>query len=223
MTQFAERIRRERLGLDKPLPEERKAPRMTVDEALDTLSEIARDPEAGVDRFRALKIVAQAQSANVVLPEPMSEAEAIERGVRFIKGLGLELSRICMRKAYPNAKVLEAPAPKVNESILTKEDWEKIKSCRTHRMLNRMFPHLKRSGVWPGYPKGRSPEIQVGWCQNQCKEILIGQRQKELDNPVGEITDDEGVHSQGAEGLPQEPERQVEQTGEIPDHPAVGE
>jgi hypothetical protein len=211
MSQFAEKYQRERLGLDKPLPEENKRKRVSVDEALDILSEIARDEEAGADRFRALKIVTQAQSANIVLPEPMSEAEAIERGVRFAKGLGLELLRICARKAYPNAKLFEAPAPVLNESILTKEDWEMIKSCRTHRMLNRLFPHLKRSGVWPGYPKGRSPEIQVGWCQDQCKRILIGQRQKELDNPVGEITDDEGVRTEGGTEVPQEPERKVDQ------------
>lgn len=86
----------------------RKAPRMTVDEALDTLSEIARDPKAGADRFRALKIVSGAQTATVVLPEPMTEAEKIECGTRFIKGLGPTLTHICFQKAFPDAQPLEA-------------------------------------------------------------------------------------------------------------------
>lgn len=181
MTDFAERIRREQLGLDKPLPEDQPKPkkaRPTMDELLDIASDIAQDPESGPDRFRAIRMLTQIQVANVMLTEPMGDGDIVDRLSRLMKGAGQGLTQIAYNRAFPSAKLTHAHNIATAYADATPEQVAQSKRTTSLKLLYKHFPEVKRQGIPKGFPSGRSIAAKTEFCQNQALKLLVERETK---------------------------------------------
>jgi hypothetical protein len=179
MTSFAEREHRARLGLDRPIDEPKPKPRMSMDQLLDMANQIAQDPESGPDRFRAIKMLTQVQTATVMLNEPMNDGEVVERLARVLKGAGPAMSQIAYGKAFPNHKHAIASNITVAYADATPEQVKDSKRTTSLKLLYTHFPEAKRHGVPKGFPSGRSLVVKSEWCQNQALKLIIERETRE--------------------------------------------
>ena len=156
-------------------------PHMTVDEAKKLLAEIARNGE-GAEKFRALKMVMAEEASDASLPEPLSDAEVIDRLARLIRAAGPSASMFAYRKAFPASKKgINATSPKVTpEDILPGIDRAKLPPSL--KQLYKMFPEIKRGGFPPGYPLRGGLAMQKEWCQKKSFEILMSKEQRRIDD-----------------------------------------
>ena len=149
---------------------------LSLDEAIGLISDIARHGE-GADRLRALKeirVMAQ-ETGSVTLPDPMSDAEVIERLARLIKAAGPTVAQLAYKQAFPFAKkTVHDAVPKVLESDL---GIDKSKLPVNLRQLYKMFPEIKRSGIPQGYPRGRGLAVVKKWCQDKAMQMIIDREQ----------------------------------------------
>lgn len=188
-----------------------KRQRMSMDEIAEMASEIARDPEAGADRFRAMKFLAQAEASTVLLPDPLDEPEAIDRLARLLKGYGPEVARLAYRRAYPMHRKQIDGMPSNAEIRIDPELKKKAMRIRTLKMLYKVFPEIKRPGVPPGYPSGGGILVQQEYVQRKALKMYIDadkQAYEQCAEATGEAT---GEATEGTqEGV----------SGETPNQPA---
>ena len=152
---------------------------MTLDEALALISEVARNGE-GADKFRALKIVMSQESGNAALPDPLSDAEIIDRISRILKASGPTAAQLGYRKAFPHAqRPINHSAPKITEADVMPIDVTKLP--RDLRSLYKMFPEIKRGGFPKGFPVNAGLAVRAEWCQKQARKMLLDREQKRFD------------------------------------------
>lgn len=147
---------------------------LSIDEIMGMVSQIAQDPDAGADRFRALKMLASAGQANVMLPEPLTLEEARARLTRLMKPLGTDMVRICYHEAFPThtTKPITAPPVVISDDLPAEVKFIATK-CRSIRALYRHIPELKRNGMLPGFPLGAGAAVKAKWCQEQAVKALL--------------------------------------------------
>jgi len=172
------------------LPQKR---RMSLDEILDHVTEVARDPEAGADRFRALKMLATTESASVVMPEPQADGEVVERLARVMKGAGARLTQAAYGYAFPNANRTTVFKPKPEAEDATPEMRFRAKRITSLKMLNKAYPEAKIRGVPRGFPSGRSIAIKAAWCQDQALKLEVERAARERADAQQALADGDAV------------------------------
>jgi hypothetical protein len=146
--------------------------RMSMDEILAEVDAIAKDP-GDRDRFKALKMLASAQSSSIVLPEPSTPEERIQRLARIMKPAGLGEVHSAYTVAFPGKRGIIEDALRPDEVELPAELHERAQRCTSLGLLYREFPELKRPGIPRGFPRGRGSLIQRQWCQTQAAMYLL--------------------------------------------------
>jgi hypothetical protein len=152
---------------------------LTLDEIMGMVTEIAKDPDAGADRFRALKMLATTDTATVSIPPPMTQEELVARTSRILHGVGLHIAQLSFHQAFKTTKASPFDAPVLDSKDLTSEDREMAAKVRTLKSLYKKFPEVKRPGFPPGYPAGRGMVAQQAWCQNAALKAMIDRKQAE--------------------------------------------
>lgn len=186
--------------------------RLSLDEILTMVSEIARDPGAGADRFRALKMLATTESQQAVLTEPLSQPEIIQRASRILRGIGIHASQLSFQQAFPKTKATPFQPPRLEYGDLSDEEREAASHVRTLKGLYKKFPEIKRPGFPPGYPVGKSHIQQQAWCQNAALKAMVDRKQAELmKNSKEKALHGGDTGTPGAAGDVQEPSLQPQE------------
>ena len=157
-----------------------KKPRMSFDEAMDEIADIARNGD-GADKFRALKMVTERESSGATLPPPMSAEEIVERLTRLMRASGSGNCQIAFRKAFSGTRRNIGDAMP-DLALADISPFEKSALPRTLRQLYKQFPEIKRSGYPAGYPRNKGLEAQMTWCQKKATEILRTREENLLNN-----------------------------------------
>lgn len=157
---------------------EDKKRRLTDEEVLEGISEIANDPEAGAQRLRALQILRSQNAATVFLPTIRADGEVIDRLARVMKGAGAELTQVAYQKAFPNAKQTSDYSKKTTYATATEDMKQQAAPYITLKKLRKGFPELTGIGVPKGYPLGRSVAVKADWCRNQALMMLVERHEK---------------------------------------------
>lgn len=157
-----------------------KKPLLTFDEAMEQVSDLARNGE-GPDKFRALKVVLSQQGGNITLPDPMSADEVVERLSVLMRGVGPVNCQWAYKKAFPKSR-MEIFEGKVRLRTTDLVSIEKDDLPKSLKQLYKKFPETKRPGYPPTYPQRGGLEAQVAWCQSKALEILRDREQVRLDN-----------------------------------------
>ena len=153
--------------------------KISLDEALSIVSEIARNG-TGPDQFRALKMVMAQEAGTATLPEPLSDAEVIERGARLIRAMGPTAAQLAYRKAFPQSqRPINHAAPKIAEGDIAPIDKSALPI--NLRSLYRMFPEIKKAGVPKGFPINRGLAVQKEWCQKMAMKMILDREQQKAD------------------------------------------
>lgn len=170
------------------------APRITIDEIHAMLTQIARDPEAGAERFRALKMLTESGTTVVALPEPMNADEVIDRVVRMMCAVGPDLCRLAYSQAFRNHRAGIHAATKLTVEDLPPEQKAKVRHITSLKILYRDFPEIKppTGGVPRGYPTGRGLAAQRAWMQRCAARILLDREQDAHDLLAGKEPSTDG-------------------------------
>ena len=153
--------------------------RLSYDEILQQMEEIARDP-ANRDQFKALKALAATQSAGIVLPDPLSPQEMIDRLSRQMKGCGIDICQRSYFRAFPNAKQ-ELENVTVKPDDISQEMYAKYRHIKTLKRLYHAFPETKRPGFPTGFPVGKGLAVQADWCARAAAKIILDREQARAD------------------------------------------
>lgn len=175
-------------------------PRMTFEEVMAAIEEVARDGE-GADKFRALKMLRDDRGTEAItLPPPLNEQEMIPRLARLMKPCGVHLCQLAFRKAFPR-KNLDIDAPiEIEEGDVEPEARARAMSVLSLKHLYKLYPELKRSGVPAGYPKGKSIAAQREWCRRAALKTEAFRAQKIADQPIKEEPEiDDGEDFSGSD------------------------
>lgn len=168
--------------------------RMTFDEAREEIAEIARNGE-GADKFRALKMVMAEQSTSVILPDPLSPEERLDRLIRVMQPCGTLACQHAYRKAFPSSKkeIQERHVKIGNDDLAV---FSKAILPTTLKQLYRKYPEVKRSGFPPGYPQRGGLEAKAEYCRQQALRIERDREQAKLNDISKEArTDINGVET----------------------------
>lgn len=139
---------------------------LSLDEIMAMVTDIARDPDSGPDRFRALKMLASANTSAAVLPEPMEPGEIVDRLSRLMKGYGRDHTQAAYHRAFPRVSSAAYTAPKYGLSDFPPEVVARVQKVRSLKSLYRHYPEIKRPGFPPGYPVKRGPAVVTDWCRS---------------------------------------------------------
>jgi hypothetical protein len=161
------------------MADEKKKP-LSLDEVMESVSCIAQE-DGHRDQFKALKLLATAQNAAIVLPEPLTRQERMDRLSRIMKGCGREDTQIAFARTFARSKQKIGEAPSLTLDDVTPEMYERVKHVTSIVTFNRAAPEVKKSGVPRGYPKGKGKVAQKAWLQKEFAKILIDREQAELD------------------------------------------
>lgn len=153
--------------------------KLSMDEILAIVTEIARDPESGADRFRALKMLATTGDSNAAISPPLSHDELVARVARVIHGVGLHIAQLAFHQAFPTTKANPLDSPQLDTGDLTEAEREMCAKVRTLKVLYRKFPEVKRNGFPPGYPVGKGLIAQTAFCQNMAIKAMVDRKQKQ--------------------------------------------
>lgn len=178
--------------------------KMTLVDIHNELEAIAKDPDAGADKFRALKMLASMSSNTNAIPEPLHEQEIVARLVRVMRPAGMGLCQIAYKRAFQGGKGTLSSLPvKAKDHDLSEEELGKVP--RTLKQFYRRFPELKSSGFPSGYPVGRSVELKRAWLREQTIKVITDRKNetlrdlnKELKDAVEINIDDERAAEMGA-------------------------
>ena len=156
---------------------EAPAKHMSMAEIIAAVTDIAQDPEDR-DRFKALKMLASANQATVVLPEPMTDQEITDRIGRLLRPAGKELSQIGFRKGFPGSKRNISDVVKIQAEDLTEAQQASVQTVRGLASLNKLFKklghhHMVRHGYPPGYPRDAGPLVKQEWCRRQATRFIL--------------------------------------------------
>ena len=175
---------------------------MTVDQIMEEINAIAGDPD-NRDQFKALKMLAAEKSSAVVLPDPLSDREVIDRMVRIVKPFGKEIWNIVGREAFEGRRSTADMYDKIKtrSEHLTLEQLEKIGRIRNVRDLYRQIPELKRDGVPKGYPKSKGEIVQQAWLRERATAHFIAVNNDRMNEPE-KSKDETPVGEQGGDVAP---------------------
>jgi hypothetical protein len=181
--------------------------RLSMDDILKEIEDVAKHGD-GADKFRALKFLASAETAQSFLPPPLEPREVVDRLVRVMRPAGPDMCRVAFKEAFHNTRSLIAKlgidgTAMINEYHLTEEDKQTIQSITSLKQFYKTFQELKRPGFPTGYPSGRDKITQQAWLQAQAQAILMDRAQKRQDAPSLERPDDPQTDPVGEEA--QEP------------------
>jgi hypothetical protein len=158
-------------------PEKKK--RLSYEEILQGMEDIARDPD-DKDRFKALKALAASQGASMVLPDPLSEIERIERLERLMRGSGTHICHSAYTRAFPHSHFKVSDAEQLKVVDIPPETMKILEKVRGLKTLYRHFPEIKRPGFPRGYPVGRGIESQTQWARQTAIKILLDREQAKV-------------------------------------------
>ena len=180
-----------------------KTNRMPLDEIERLITDIARDPESGADRFRALKFAAAMQSSTAALPEPLDDNEVLDRLARLIRAAGPTAAQLAYRRAFPASKrPINHAAPQVRERDMP--FIPKAELPGTLRALYKMFPEIKGPGCPKGFPMGKGLAVKKAWCQREAMKLLVDREQKRVDEiAIHAAPEEKPDHAPEQEQLPQ--------------------
>ena len=164
--------------------EEKKKP-LSLDEVMESVSSIAQE-DGHRDQFKALKLLATAQNAAIVLPAPLSREEKMDRLGRLMKGCGVEDSQIAFARAFSRHKTTAGQAPNLHLDDLTAEQLSKVRHIKGVKTFNKFF-EVSKSGVPKGYPKGKGRELQVAWLKREALKIILDREQASLDRQAKHV------------------------------------
>ena len=159
-----------------------EAPRVssivTVDEALAALSAIARDESAGADRMRALHLLMKTSTGEVVLPDPMTRGERIDRAARILRGLGVKDGRMAYLKAFPR----RLSANSLSKHPMSSEELriDTANLPRTLKQFYKRYPEAKRPGFPKGYPVGKGMLEQQAFIKEASVKIEVDRARARL-------------------------------------------
>lgn len=173
---------------------EQKRQRMTIDEILALAAEIANDPEAGAQRFQALKMLAGMETATVTLPDPMSPDEVDQRLARLMKGAGPNATQRAYVIAFPD---LAKKAFGVHLTEATPDMIRRAQGITSLKLLNKHFPEFKMQGMPRGFPVGKSLVAKATWCRDQAIKYMIERAAAERSSAHTAMTA-AGTEAQGA-------------------------
>lgn len=155
-----------------------KAAPLTLDEITAIITDIARDPESGPDRFRALKMLASTSTAAAILPEPMQPGEIVERLARLMKASGRDHTQAAYHRAFPHVSSAAYSAPKYALDDFPPEIVARVQKVRSLKSLYRNYPEVKRPGFPPGYPVRRGPAVVADWCRKIAAKCELDRMQE---------------------------------------------
>jgi hypothetical protein len=182
--------------------------RLSYDEILQGMEEIARDPDDR-DRFKALKALAASQSASMVLPDPLDRGERVERLARLMKGCGPEEVRLGFRRAFPTTPRGPDAAPDFQEEDLTPEEISYCHRITSARMLHKYFPELNQAGFPKGAPRKGGLELRANWYRRQAIKIMLDRKHKqaceEEASQVSRQIQESEASSEGPKSTPSSP------------------
>lgn len=166
----------------RPKVSEKQKP-LSIDDVMEKISDIAGDRD-NRDQFKALKMLAAAKSSSVVLPEPLSDGEVIERLFRLMRPAGMDLCQIAYRKAFQGRMSNIEDKPTLLIGDLSDEMKAQVKKVTSLKVFYKVFPEMKAPGIPKGYPSGKGMERQRGWLQRMSAKILLDREQANLDAVV---------------------------------------
>jgi len=150
---------------------------LSLDEIMAMVTDIAKDPESGADRFRALKMLASTNTAAAVLPDPMNEGEIVERLARLMRAAGRDLAQVSYQKAFPRVSSKPYIATRFKLDDIPPEVQLRVERIRTLRALYKNYPEVKRPGFPPGYPLKRGLGVISEWCRRVAAKCELDRMQ----------------------------------------------
>jgi hypothetical protein len=189
--------------------------RMSIDEVLATVTEIAQDPNAGADRFRALKMLASATNTAVVLPEPLTAKEVTDRLSRMILAAGSNIAQVAYHRAFPTKRSWKITnKPELHIEDVPSEVLEEAEKVSSLKVLYRMFPEIKKPGTPKGYPAARGIAVQREWLKRAAIRLIVDRERAK----AGALPEPEGMDAlvarQQAARTPNTGEPPAEATGD---------
>jgi len=165
--------------------------RLTIDELLDQIHEVAQDPDAGPDRFRAGKLLLSMQTSTTMLPEPLDENDVLDRVSRILEGVGQHLSRIAFRRAFPRLtgvkSDIEAPVEifSTDDGILTPQQREICrKASVSTKKIRAAFPELATHGRLTGTPYKQGPIAQKSYRYQVAVKAMLDRVNRTMSKPL---------------------------------------
>lgn len=151
---------------------ETQAARLSMDEIMDLITEVARDGD-GADKFRALKLLHSMQSVTASLPSPKNDDE-IQHYLKIIfPACGKENVDSARRHTFNlKADSMDMEVDEVSGVPLDRR--ERINKIVTVRDFYNLFPWMKRRGVPKGYP-GKSLGLarRTRWLRQRALDISL--------------------------------------------------
>jgi hypothetical protein len=166
-----------------------KPARMTMEEIDAALTEMGRDPEAGADRFRALKMLKVDAAASVIRTEELEDGEIVKRFIRLFQAAGQDIPRIAYRKAFQTKLGDISDAPVLDLGVIPEEIMLKARKISSLKMLYKEFPEIKRPGTPRGYPAARGPAVQLEWIRRAAEKLYMDKEAAKIRPETYEGTD----------------------------------
>lgn len=157
-------------------------PRITMDQLNSWLEEMAENPEAGPDRFRAIKML-KADGAVAAAPsDEMTSEEMVHLLSRLMLPAGEALCQVAFRRAFPNRgrphHIEDTPELGVDE--LSPELKEQARNITSLKKLRKEFPGMNQTG-WPkGYPMRRGIEVQLEWIRLKAERMFADRENSKI-------------------------------------------
>jgi hypothetical protein len=161
--------------------------KLTLDEVMAIVTEIAKDTEAGADRFRALKMLASQSAADVALPDPMENGDVIARLQRLMLPAGQEACQVAFNRVFATSASRYGTSifdvPKVLSENVPPEITAQAQRITSLKLLHQHFPESMTSGSPKGYPIGRGKGAQIEWLRNAAIKMLIDRENLKRQGP----------------------------------------
>lgn len=152
-------------------PAAKDGTRLTPDQILDHIHQLARDGE-GADKRWALNQLRAQEATGVALPIPKGPEEIRERISRQLRGIGLEATKDCFRAAFPASTPVQwAEARKRGLTYVPV----------TTRELFDIYPECPRdvTGDPLGYPRSGSALAKKRWIADKSIELTEARKASE--------------------------------------------
>lgn len=165
-----------------------------LDEITHMLEDIARNDE-GAPRLRAIQMLRAQQQGGLVIPEPLSTHEQIDRAARVLRPIGKKNATIAFVKAFNIRGRTKLPGyvPPMDLESAPPELVEQSRGCTTVKKLYALAPHLKQRGFPRGFPARATAQRRAEWCQEQALRYLLEREQIEgqeiIDETLRELSD----------------------------------
>ena len=137
--------------------------RLSVEEIVDEIHELARNGEGAAQRWALQQL--SAGNASLTIPPPMTDDEVIDRLSRLNRGAGFELAKRGFSRAYP------AGSP-VSWTMARQKGVDYLPT--TLKELYALFPDAPMdplTGAPPGYPETTIKLVKKRWIAEYADEL----------------------------------------------------